>query len=825
MSNKPSTAVSNVASERAVLSGICKFGLDALTEVDDLLKEESFTEDINKIIFKCLRHALANSSKVEFADLLASANKLNLFEIVNKKENLEHIRAMFNMPCQLESVREHGETLVKLEFSRGLQNKLRDIYRSLSGVNGDESLSEIMSLAELPIQELSLEYIRESQGPQRIGENIEEYIEYLASNPTDNIGLGTGFPEWDEAIGGGLRRQCVDVIGARQKALIVGSKVYTPNGPVNIELLNVGDKVLTPNGDIATILKVWDHKNADVYRVHFRDGDHIDCSKDHLWEVYKRYPYGKLEDKNKEVRSVEDLIDDTIIGNQQEYKWDIALPQPLKFHKQSVPIDPYVLGLLLGDGSLFHTAKLHVGHEDVEYVGDVLKKSYDDKVKIDHTTDSVVTFRINGLISVIKALGLHKKNCYTKFIPNEYKYNSKDVRIAVLSGLMDTDGCASNNRCRYSTTSKQLALDVKEIVHSLGGLCSLLTTTTTCQGKKFSSYLCEIRLNDIIPFRMPRKLSQITGRVLGELKRSISKIEKLNTKSDMRCITLDSKDGTFMTDHCIITHNCGKSYFADNVAAHIAKQGIPVLMLDTEMGTQDHHHRLLSLFSGLNPKYIAKGKFVEHPVHHEKIREAAKVVKNMTYDYQNVSGRSFDEILAIMRRWIMKNVGYDENGRLKDCLIIYDYLKLMSDDALKSMQEFQVMGFQMTRLHNFCVKYDCPCLTFVQLNRDGIQKEDTSVISQSDRIGWLCTSFTIFKEKTQDEINHDGPDKGNRKLVPIVSRHGEGMGDGGYICVQMDGGKGLVKELGTIYELKDREKKSQTGFEIDGELDEAIESA
>tara|TARA_R100000482_G_C5041881_1_gene108736 strand:+ start:37 stop:399 length:363 start_codon:yes stop_codon:yes gene_type:complete len=92
----------------------------------------------------------------------------------------------------------------------------------------------------------------------------------------------------------------------------------------------------------------------------------------------------------------------------------------------------------------------------------------------------------------------------------------------------------------------------------------------------------------------------------------------------------------------------------------------------------------------------------------------------------------------------------------------------------------------------------------VQLNRDGITKESTDAVSGSDRLIWLCTSFTIFKAKSTEELAEDGPNAGNRKLVPIVSRHGAGMDDGDYINMQMQGAHAKLIELQTRNELKNQ---------------------
>ena len=138
-------------------------------------------------------------------------------------------------------------------------------------------------------------------------------------------------------------------------------------------------------------------------------------------------------------------------------------------------------------------------------------------------------------------------------------------------------------------------------------------------------------------------------------------------------------------------------------------------------------------------------------------------------------------------------------------MVIYDYLKLMSSDSItNNIQEYQALGFQITALHNLCVKYDFPCLSFVQLNRDGITKESTASVSGSDRLIWLCTSFSIFKAKSPEELAEDGPQAGNRKLVPIVARHGAGLHDGDYINMNMLGENAKLKELKTRNEMKNQ---------------------
>ena len=259
----------------------------------------------------------------------------------------------------------------------------------------------------------------------------------------------------------------------------------------------------------------------------------------------------------------------------------------------------------------------------------------------------------------------------------------------------------------------------------------------------------------------------------------------------------------------------GKSMFADNVGFHIAANlDIPVLMLDTEMSKEDHITRLLAKFSSISINDIATGSFADSSAGREKVDQASAKFKEIPLHYVSISGKAFEETLSIMRRWVLQEVGVDENGRTNDCMIIYDYLKLMNSSQISNnMQEHQVLGFQMTELHNFTVKYDVPCLSFVQLNRDGITKESGGVVSGSDRILWLCGSFSIFKTKSDEEIAEDGGASGNRKLIPLETRHGAGLSDGyDYINMNMRGEIATIDEGMTKSELLNSTSQGQDGF-------------
>ncbi len=258
----------------------------------------------------------------------------------------------------------------------------------------------------------------------------------------------------------------------------------------------------------------------------------------------------------------------------------------------------------------------------------------------------------------------------------------------------------------------------------------------------------------------------------------------------------------------------GKTWIGSKVAMHTSGQlKIKTLYLDSEMEIEGQWPRLLAalLSNGKGTTHapitisdIETGKFAENDYKNTRVSKAVEAYEKLgnLFQYVNISGKDFEEVLAIMRRWVIREVGFNSDGTTKDCMIVYDYLKLTSSDSLKELQEYQLLGIKTGKLHDFCVQYDVPCLTFAQLNRDGIDNETTAAIGASDRIAHLGSSVCIYKVKSPTEIEHDGVESGNRKLIPVKVRFGAGLADGDYINYMFNGEIGMLKELKTRNELK-----------------------
>jgi replicative DNA helicase len=470
----------DVAAERAVLGAVCTYGADSWVEVSDLVSGKSFAVDSNQTIWACLSHIFADDPRavVDYPSLMSAARGLGVDHVFERPEELAHLRAVMNFPVKPETVRGLAKVLRKLEFARDALGVVDGVRADLATVTGAESIDAILAKAEGPVLNLSSLLTKGGGGPSSVGEGVRDYAAHLARHKRDVVGIPSGFPGYDRAIGGGFRPGTVNCIGARPK---VGKTLLG---------MNIGVRVASGAG----------------------------------------------------------------------YNWPAGDP------------------------------------------------------------------------------------------------------------------------------SAQ----------------------------------------------------------------------------------------------------------------------VPVLYLDTEMTKEDQWNRMLAMLSGVAINDVETGKYARDPVKLRAIGDAIDKLESIPYDFLSIAGQPFEETEAVMRRWVTKRVGL-ESGVAKPCLVVFDYLKLMDAEAMSSsrLAEFQVLGFMMTKLHNFAVRYRVPVLTFVQLNRDGINLEDTSAVSQSDRIIWLCSNFTIYKAKSDEEVAEQAhlKVKYNRKLVPVVARHGAGLGYGDYVNVMSHGSVARIFEGPTREEL------------------------
>ncbi len=335
----------------------------------------------------------------------------------------------------------------------------------------------------------------------------------------------------------------------RGRAQPVATPVLTPDGFRPIGDLVVGDLVVGSDGEPTPVLGVYPQGEKDIYRLTAQDGASTLCSGDHLWAVATR-------DDRRRGKPLRVLTTREMIGNLRAnhcHRYELPLHSaPVRFPYTEVPMDPYALGLLLGDGCLTGSPTPSFATRDPEPAG------------------NVITLENPGT-RVMRLLGLYGTGSATKFVPERYLYNPHQVRLALLQGLLDTDGgpvTQKNRTCRiqYTTTSPQLRDDVIFLVRSLGGIAYQRTrpaegrTPGLANGRpvhhRHDAHTIDIRLPaGIEPFRLTRKRDAYhAAGGGGRPMRYIESIEPAGT-AEAICIAVAAADSLYTTEDFLLTHN------------------------------------------------------------------------------------------------------------------------------------------------------------------------------------------------------------------------------------------------------------------------------
>jgi hypothetical protein len=249
------------------------------------------------------------------------------------------------------------------------------------------------------------------------------------------------------------------------KAQPLSVKIYTPDGYKLMGDILVGDQVINPEGGYASVIGVYPQGKTDIYRVTFSDGSATKCTAEHLWEVYS--PLRKWKGKPKYVKPLYQIMDEPLThsnsGNQQVF---IPMVKPVEFQKRSLPVHPYLVGVLLGDGGL-STNSIILTTADDELL-DYIREYLPHPVKL-KPSGNKYGWRLsvgrketrNPLLDSFRDMGLMGHRSYDKFIPDDYLYSDSADRLALLQGLLDTDGTVANSiAADYLTTSLELAKGV-----------------------------------------------------------------------------------------------------------------------------------------------------------------------------------------------------------------------------------------------------------------------------------------------------------------------------------------------------------------------------
>lgn len=606
-----------------------------------------------------------------------------------------------------------------------------------------------------------------------IFKEVEERAERVSAK--GQAGIPTGFPTLDLATGGPQPGH-VFIIAARLgagKALRNGTGVLTPSGYVPIEKLKVGQKVIGANGHSAgtgavstRVLGVYPQGKKEILKVRFSDGSIIEACEDHLWNVR----IGSKPWKVQTTANIEQWLAD---GKQNP-----AVPTvqgPITFEERRVPYDAYQMGLLLGDGSFRHESSIGFTTADSE-----LTKCFG---KFCKPIPSVrYQYSINSLNKRIKDLGLWGLKSHEKFIPGDYWWSSPTNRLALVQGLMDADGEATDHGAVFSSTSPHLIAGMRHIVESLGGHCEPIEeryTHYTHKGEyktgRLSYRMTVVMPPDMPPFRLQRKLGNWTPRTKYQPTRVIESVKRTGEYDEMTCITVDSPDSLFVTEHCIVTHN---SYMLIKMAAAGVSAGYKVQFDSLEMSNAQVSIRIHSvlarmrLVQGIDSTGLMLGTNVNLPAYREFLEDLKKDIKGNLF----VSDASRGSVGPI------EIAGQIE--RNNPDLVLLDYMSLLKRPKNQANDMYQGVSALSSEIKNLAERYKVPIGVASQINRQGTGKEPPGAehLSLSDSVGQDADAvLTLSRVSTSV-----------RKCKLVKYRHGR---DGQQFFIRFRPGAGDIEEI------------------------------
>ena len=609
-------------------------------------------------------------------------------------------------------------------------------------------------------------------------EDINEVLADDYRNP-----IPTGIAKLDEVMNGGLSKTELGVVVAPfgiGKAQPLTSKILTPNGWITMGEVNIGDEVISRDGKATKVIGVYPQGLRPTYKVTFSDGTSTLCDEEHLWSVNTINQRNRSTKKNgKKVilkpdnsfvtMCTKDMIGKVKVWGGRRHNYKVPIVQPVEFNPKKLAIDPYLLGVMLGDGCMTEKNQPHFVTKDTEIINEVSKiysnisianQFRDFEVEKDGELllerRSLIKVSLLGFKPVLQKLGLYGTNSKTKFIPENYLYTSVEDRVNLLQGLMDTDGYVNGYNLEYTTVSERLANNVSELIRSLGGRVNISNKIGTIKGVKYSMVyrvLFSFPNNGIVPIRLKRKKINFSPRTKYSDNKFITDISYYG-EEECQCIMVDNPEHLYVTDDYIVTHN---TTLATKIANSAFNEGYNVLQIFFEDQPKVIKRKHYSCWTGyeLNTLGIYREEVIAKVKEMEEKSNGSLKLKRFPSDGTTIK---------TIRKYIEKKIS---EGFRPDILLL-DYI-----DCVQPSRKFDDVysgeGNVMREFETMLSDFNIAGWTFVQGNRSSIKSE----VVEADQIGGSIKKGQIGHFIMSIAKSLSQKDSGHANIAILKSRFGK----------------------------------------------------
>ncbi len=765
--------------ERALLGSMILAGggnVHLIGEVMQVIADEAELEKpSHQMLFKEIVQLYDRNRSIDSLQLIQSLKTRGVIDKVGGTDYIvglaDDIPIAENAPYYAKLVHDAAQRRMLI---RAAGRILKHAYES------DEQAEKLIDLAEREIFEVSQK--RTSDKPEQLITLVQQAYEQLDKRHEDGTsltGLDTGFFDLNNMLAG-LQPSEMIIVAARPsmgKAQPLDAKVLTTCGWTTMGELCVGDELASVDGEPSVVTGVFPRGRRQVYRMLLSDGRSTECCAEHLWRVHHRgwdeprvIDTAKLMSMLQRKRYRNRLWIETFAG---EYG-----------NAERLPLDPYLLGCLIGDGTLSGSSVRFSSKDEqtlqrvAQAIGDAmtLRPAGGCDYRIVQTagasqpgTQGVVPDPIKH---ALEELGLWGCGATQKFIPPIYLRAPREARAALLAGLIDTDGWVESwGTVRLGSASVRLARDVVDLMRSLGGSGSVTRkqTTYTYRGETrngLPAYVCNLQHADAVGLvRAAAKRDRLAPGRRRQRRLNIRAIEPTRI-AETQCIAVSHPARLYITDDYIVTHNTA---FALSVAEHIAfNNRQPIAVFSLEMSKQQLAERLLSARSGVDGQRMRRNML--NADEFRKLQEAVSQAYDAPMFIDDTPGISVLEMRTKARR-----LAVEQDIR---CIVV-DYMQLMSSPGAESRQ--QEVSEISRGIKALARELKVPIITLSQLNRNPEGRQDNKpLLSDLRESGSIEQDADVVMMLHREEYYHkdeqwalENPEKvGLTELIIAKQRNG-----------------------------------------------------
>lgn len=598
------------------------------------------------------------------------------------------------------------------------------------------------------------------------------------------------------------------------KAIPNYTLIPTPSGFKRVDEIKLGDCLFGRDGKPTKVIGIYPQpEKKRVWEIVFKDGRMAECCEEHLWSYYYTKHRG-LGIRTESLKEINRRVAESGLKNGDGFKFKIPLNEPVEFPKRELSIDPYILGLIIGDGSLrynktnkaffYSSSDIELVESIAKFFGCIYKKNSD--FNFNYTFKPIDNLKHNLWVEeILKDYPeLWQLKSEDKFIPEEFLFSSIEQRFSLLQGLLDTDGCINKEKGRvsFTTVSPKLRDNVIWLCRSLGFVCNYCIDKRSEKYTTGECYSISIQCKKEIKsklFRLKRKV-EIAENYINNGKRRERKdynpiidIRKTDRFEEMTCFEVDNEDHLFLMNDFIVTHNT-RSMIADACNFACRKiydesfgwlnmgSGQPTLFITTEQELSEIQTMMLAFLSAVNEEHILNGTY--EPGEEERVREAAEELKSSPLYIEEMPDFSLEDVENAIKK------GIREHGIKYICHdYIHSSMKILSEIASKSggikLREDNILFMLSNKLKDLCNQYGVFIMSSTQLSGDfnNAETPDQNLLrgakSLADKIDFGCIGLGVKPDDLaalEQIISTNGFEPPNLKISIYKNRRGRYKG-------------------------------------------------